>query len=541
MRSSGLNGLVVGAILFGAVNIAHGAPLSWATVVNNGDSMPDTTRTFNSYNQPSVNADGLVVLRARSRGGQGNPPVHGIYTRDMGIPNSPILRIADRSTVVPYPNNQGSTFIEFPSFPRIDKGSDTIATRGNHPPVWQFSIDGVETRAGTSGIYMNPGGSLITGMSKLGAVPGFEFFSVPDAPPNTPFDVFPGAPSVTDFATLVFKGNYTDVVNGAAVARTGVYFRDLEATPAGGTSAVELIANSASTPIPGTDLLFGSTAPPSAVGREAVFAGFDDEENPTAGGIYLAPLVPSPPLAPLVSIGDAVPDWRGVNTGETFTRFGEGLSFEGRFVAFWGAAGTQTRPVVVHCPTEGNQLRIDFCLQQCPEPAGCTFDVPVNQGIFVHDTRTGVTRMAARTGAEFDDFLFWNFSGRVPGTDEGDDGEPARFRSSAFVAVDGPMGATFQVAFKASKPGGIEGIYLAQGPGACLLEHGVVLETTMAGTVVDSEAPIGSTISALGHERDGFRDGWLALNARMEVEGGSEEEGWAGIYVTRVPRRLCSP
>ena len=50
---------------------------SWSTVVNNTDFMPtrdcevDNTkcRLFNSYNQPSVNLDGLVVIRARSRGG----------------------------------------------------------------------------------------------------------------------------------------------------------------------------------------------------------------------------------------------------------------------------------------------------------------------------------------------------------------------------------------------------------------------------------------------------------------------------------------
>jgi hypothetical protein len=40
----------------------------WATVVNNNDLMPGAPleRTFNSYNQPSVNAAGLVVIRVRS-------------------------------------------------------------------------------------------------------------------------------------------------------------------------------------------------------------------------------------------------------------------------------------------------------------------------------------------------------------------------------------------------------------------------------------------------------------------------------------------
>ena len=56
-------------------------PFTWSTVVNNGDYLPTDLcdpaepgpaappcRTFNSYNQPSVSADKLVVFRARSRG-----------------------------------------------------------------------------------------------------------------------------------------------------------------------------------------------------------------------------------------------------------------------------------------------------------------------------------------------------------------------------------------------------------------------------------------------------------------------------------------
>ena len=44
----------------------------WVTVVNNNDLMPPLNeKNFNSYNQPSVNVDGLVVIRARSRGGHG--------------------------------------------------------------------------------------------------------------------------------------------------------------------------------------------------------------------------------------------------------------------------------------------------------------------------------------------------------------------------------------------------------------------------------------------------------------------------------------
>ena len=209
---------------------------TWSTVVNNNDYMPTADcvdgqpansaakcRHFNSYNQPSVNVNGLVVIRARSRGGEGgagdggeggggngdagsgsegHQPVHGIYTRDMSndmsdgdVESRHIVRILDRTSEVPQPNNLGSTFIETPSFPRIDMWSDTVATRGNHQPVWEYALpDGGKTRAGTTGIYTNPFGGLISGASKLGALPDFSFFEVPGAPTLTPFDVFPGAP-----------------------------------------------------------------------------------------------------------------------------------------------------------------------------------------------------------------------------------------------------------------------------------------------------------------------------------------------------------
>ena len=63
----------------------HKPAFEWKTVVNNNDLMPPLEiRNFNSYNQPSVNAAGLVVMRARSRGGPPlGPPTHGIYVRDM--------------------------------------------------------------------------------------------------------------------------------------------------------------------------------------------------------------------------------------------------------------------------------------------------------------------------------------------------------------------------------------------------------------------------------------------------------------------------
>jgi len=564
--------ITVGVVIL-AATMAAAAPSNfiWSTVVNNNDLMPGApfNRTFNSYNQPSVNVNGLVVMRARSIGGGGQPATHGIYTRDMSV-IGPVVRILDRSTEVTQPNNAHypptnpllTRFIETPSFPRIDMGSDTIVTRGNHQPTWIYSLpDGSETRGGTTGIYTNPFGPLITGAGKLGAIADFGFFSVPGLEPPTMFDVFPGAPSVTRRSTIVFKGNYT--VDG--VGKTGVFFRDLKnkgissseglLKPAAGTQPVVMIANNTDTVIPGTrpPVIFGSTSPPSAAGPHVVFAGFDNEEDPTLGGIYLAPLAHKPQLRTLVSIGERVP---GLPAGVTFNRLGEGGAFDGRFVGFWGAWGTETRKVRLYCPTEGNKDRIAYCNRRlyCKDGGleedtnsvcdgtGCYQDkeVPVNQGIFVHDVSPGITRAVATTGADFDEFLFWNYSGKTPCVSKGgeggegaeDDGEAARWRLSAFVAVAGRIDGTFYAAFKAVRTDFVLGIYLSAGPGQAIQ---TVVDTMMDGEELDPEAPPGSLVTELGLEREGLRGDWLAISAKMGVEGGSEEEGMAGIYLTRVP------
>lgn len=537
-------------------------PFTWSTVVNNSDYMPTALckpatptsprcRKFNSYNQPSVNAAGLVVFRARSRGGEASgEPIHGVYTRDMSA-MGPIVRLFDRDTPVPPPNNRGSLFTEPPSFPRIDVGSDTVAVRGNHQPVWQVLIDSGEVveQVGTSGIYTDPFGELITGASKLGGVDGFSFFQVPELP-GTQFDMFPGAPSVTDGNMIVFKGNYTNGIK----AETGVYYREIidapivlanrdMLSPAGGDLPVVLVANSVDTRIPGTNTVFGSLAPPSAAHGMAVFTGLDNEDKPTLGGIYLARLDGSlPALKTLVWIGERVPR-EGM---ATFNRLGEGLSFDGRFVAFWGAWGAEETTLILQCPTEGNKDRQAYCAAQYPY--GFAAHVPVHQGIFVYDTRTGQLRTIATAPSDFSDFLYWNYSGHIPGSGDGD-GEPARWRASAFVAVSGAAGAdmqsaNFRVAFKArtavaaAAPGPcpMDGIYLAKGPGNAPLL--TLVNTGMAGTLIDAEAFDPETaealpVTALGIERDGFRGNDLVVTVSM----GDEQTGWAGIYLTQMNQR----
>ncbi len=544
----------------------------WNTVINNSDVMPPLeTRNFNSYNPPSVNTRGMVVVRARSRGGPPlGPATHGIYMRDMGLADSEIVRVLDRTSPVPEPNNLGSTFVETPSFPRIDMHTNTIATRGNHQPVYQYGSDDDETRAGTTGIYSNPHGELITGAAKLGHVPGYGFFGVPDYNGVT-FEVFPGAPTVTDGNIVAFKGNYT----GGGTEKTGVYFRHLLPEDHGGTHPSILIANT-ETLIPGTNTFFGSTAPPNAADHKVVFAGFDDELNPAQGGIYMAPLTYSPKLTTLVSIGQRVP---GDTTKAQFNALGEGIAFDGRYVGFWGGWGDETRALKLYCPTEGNKDRIAYCNQElvcegADEPIGdessvcddtsdpnygiscyAVRDVPVNQGIFVHDTRTKRTHLVARTGEDFDDFLFWNYAGKAPctggghhgGGEEGgeEDGESVRWRASAYLAVSTGMRATFRTAFKGRTGETIDkvyvdpvdGIYLREGPGRSPFL--TVAATTMDGQMLDPEAPPDSEIIEVGIEREGLRGDWLAINAKMGIEGGEEEDDMAGIYITKLDPLTC--
>lgn len=540
-----------------AVNAAEKPPhspfeLSWHTVANNGVAVPDDPagRPFNSFNPPSVNSAGFVVLRGRSRGPE--PPASGIFARDMSSRSDGTLyRIASRAAEVPAPNNTAATFNEFPSFPRVALNERIVATRGNSEPVWQYATPQGDARAGTSGVFAAVDGvNLGTAFSQLGTVPGFEQFLVPGIGKEAAFDQFPGAPSLTDDGILLTKGNYS--ING--VRHTGIFFRDLFS----GDASVQLLVNTA-TQIPGVrgalqGLAFGSTAPPSAAKGTAAFVAYDNEAFPSLGGIYLAKIRPQPPLQAMAELGEEVP---GVG-GAVFLRFGEGLSFNGRHVAYWGSWGTDTRTVRLHCPTEGNKDRIGYCRDTDPDTNRGTNErwqekqLPVNQGIFVTDIRNRKSRLIARTGDTVDDFLYWTYSGHPPGTGGGhDDAEPPRWRFGAYFAVASLGGADFAVTFKgrSGKPDAdtnvymdfVDGIYLRRGPGSFPLI--TVFDTTQPGTVLDSEAPDQSIISEIGIERDGFRGTYLAISASMSgvgpyVQGATavdDEATWAGVYLAEVP------
>jgi len=473
---------------------------------------------------------------------------------------------------VPQPNNTTTgmggglaTFNEFPSVPRIDAGSDTIATRGQSTPLWTYYLkDGTETRTGTSGIYTTAShGMPTTGASMLGdvfegGVQTFPYFQVPvhgAVPSGTGFDQFPGSPAVTERTTIVFKGNFS--VGG--VGKTGVFYRDFAAK--GGTAPIELIASSytkipAPAPAPKSqpnlesDTYFGSTAPPSAGGQYAVFAGYDNEQTPTKGGIYRARLGNKPiVLETVVKIGDEVP----VATGQKFERFGEAISVSsnGRHVLFWGGWGGE-KPVTLVCPAEGNAAMQAACAEAPNEGK-----VPNFQGFFLRDMQTGTTTVIAKTGDVVDgrtvtDFVYWNFSGRVLGKGHGGEEDPeetlelARWRSTSFGAVSG-TGAPGMSVIKARFADNNNGIddehalLLRDVKPSRVGDLVPLLRTGDLGAMVDPEAPAGAVISALGIERDGFRGNWLAINVSMLVpstaataaadgEESEEETGWAGIY-----------
>jgi hypothetical protein len=544
---------------------------TWKTLSNNKTLIPDSASVaFFSYNQPSVNSAGMVVFRGRARdsaggteggssGGSGGTGgmTRGVFALDACASKPTMYTVADTSFQVPDPNNTGAQFTEFPSIPRIDIDSAVIATRGQSKPVWTLP-DG--TQLGTTGVYATMPKALGTAVNLLGGVADFGFMQVPGATlAGTRFDQFPGSPTVTQGHFVVFKGNYTD----GTTSRTGVYYRDVN----GANAPVQRIADS-TTLIPGTSTPFGSTAPPSAAGGKVVFVGLDNEDAPSAGGLYLANVAPDPVLSPLVTIGNTqvpdstgtpLPPMAGATTPPTFSQIGEGLSYDGRYVSFWGAWDTQDptqmRTIAMKCPTDGNKDLINACNGQYPGGVA-NLPEPVNQGIFVYDTTTGKLWMAARAGAteQFQDLLFWTFSGAPATTGSGSSGgsgsggassgsggssgptdaEPPRWRASAFTAVDGARGVLFKGVLTppAGGTGPSAGIYGSVLSGSGM---GSVFKLVAVGddmSAIDSAAPAGSTVSAVSMEREALRGGWLAISVSSLNPA---QESWAGVYATYFP------
>ncbi len=230
-----------------------------------------------------------------------------------------------------------------------------------------------------------------------------------------------------------------------------------------------------------------------------------------------------------------------------------------------GAPGDDdTRTVRLYCREEGNKIRKDFCNNagdfapdlgdensNCEEGPPCyqEKEVPVNQGIFVYDTvGKGKLWMVARAGidGDFDDFVYWNYSGAPPGAE-------------ARAMVNRRAGAPPPLWQYPSGPVPRSGLHFWPSAGTSILAQTSMMtrltvftwskywvqsrptltplfQTGMEGTILDPQALDADTnqplpITSLGLERDSFRGRWLAINASM----GNEESGWAGIYVTKMP------
>ncbi len=514
---------------------------TWKVVSNNQTLMPDSPQLpFFSYNQPSVNSDGIVVFRGRAKSAtSGSGEIQrGVYATNACKPIT-IYTVADTAnTQVPAPNNTNATFNEFPSIPRIDAHSGLIATRGQSAPVWTYTdpVTLLDTKVGTSGLYVTMPTELATGVGILGNVPEFSYMQVPDASTTgIKFDQFPGSPSVTDNKYLVFKGNYTD-----GASKTGVYYRDLSVSG----SPVTTIANT-NTVIPGqtTATTFGSTAPPSAEGGKVVFVGLDNEGAPTMGGIYMdtIPVKIKTGPTPLVTIGEQVPDKTGAPLGtSTFTQIGEALAFDGQYVAFWGAWGQdfKTTPpggmhaVTLNCPTDGSQALRNACMKDYPSGQATEYE-PDNQGIFLVDSQTKKVWMVARgeygytgplggSAPQFQGFMYWVYSG----SPQGGDAEPPHWRASAFAAVDGSRGVLFKGSPTASTVSGIYGVPFDKNTNTLGTTFKVIATGDLM-TTLDAAERDGLPITSVAIEREGLRNGWLTLTA--------SSADWAGAYVTYFP------
>lgn len=510
------------------------AALAWQTVANGVSTLPGTTTAFNVFGPPSINASGVAVFRGQSvlttsKGSGESSATTGIYTADLAS-NGKLAKVVDIATIVPAPNTltYGSTLAKFggfPAFPNIDQTSSFVGFNATHPPVITLPSSG---KGGSAGIYSNLGGALNTGVGIFvaDATTTYPYFENPDLP-GTAFGAFPNSPAVVNGNTLVFKG---DFLNGTAVAM-GIYSRDVVAV--NGTSPVALIASTYSTKVPGKTMKFGYLAAPSAVGSTVVFVGYDRKDAPTAGGIYSTP-ISAPTFTPLVTIGTPVP---GEDTTATFNRFSDAVSFDGRFVGFWGAWGTETTNVHVTCPTDDAAVQA-YCLTIFPN--GYDAKVPVHQGMFVYDTVNLTLNVVAKTGSEFSDFTYWPFVGTLPeegaptttgGSSGGDEPvevplEPPAFVLSPAIAVVGQSGGNYQAAFKA-KTGPVDGIYMRSGPGDAI-PIVTALDSTMAGAAVDYAASASAQIQKFDLERSGMNGNWLAIG--VNVQDGGKQSTSTGLY-----------
>ena len=158
-------------------------------------------QVFNSYNQPAINKEGVVVFRARSRGGEGGghgagrtgtrhlrarpgragAAVHGVPAHRHGAAAEQHHDKEHRSARVVQRVPVGAAHRR-----RFRHDCDA---RPIHAGVDVLPADGTETRTGTSGVYTSSShGMPTTGASMLGDVHegGFQTFPYFQVPVQAP-------------------------------------------------------------------------------------------------------------------------------------------------------------------------------------------------------------------------------------------------------------------------------------------------------------------------------------------------------------------
>lgn len=526
-----------------SVPVLNQAQLSWNVMANGTKVLPATTTPFANFSMASVNSSGLAAFRGQSvvttSDGTGETSsTTGIYTADLANGGT-IARVADISMTVPEPNEltYGQTLAKFggfPSYPNVDASNPFVAFNATHPPV----VSLVDGKGGSFGLYSNPDGVVATGVGAFVTTLNdvYDYFQVPELP-GIPFGAFPYSPSAVGGDTLVFKGDY---LNGTAVAM-GIYYRDVSSSSA----AVTRIASTFDSKIPGSTRTFAYFGAPTAVGNDVVFVGYDKKTAPTMGGIMMAPVSALPTITSLVKIGDLVPG----STTDTFTQFADPVAFDGRYVVFWGAWGTDMISKTLSCSDIQDPAMSSFCSTTVYPTGSTTVQVPAHQGIFLYDTQAeGAPIALAVTGSGFNNFAYYTFVGSLPEegapTDVGGGGqgggggetetevplEAPGFVLTPNVAVAGQSGSNYTAVFKGNT-GSVDGIYMATGSG---LEAApaltTVLDTTMAGSKVDYNAPDTTQIKSLDLEHVGMSGTWLTIGSSLYDS--ATQSTLPGLYYT---------
>ena len=611
-----LAGAVSLPIVPGALALGQTGPVTplepWTPVVNRNDLLPDSSQPFDRFSAPSVNRGGAVVFRGTA--GDVPYPLSGVYLRRMGSTGQPLEPMFVRGGDVASPNNvespafsgQFAGYRDFPWFPRLDADAVMATARGTSGAVWRFFLpNGEELLEGTSGVFATANGDRYTAASMLGDVrdpdtlaPYFPEFAVPNEGDGTAFEGFPGIPSMGGSRWVALKGawrawthpglNHEDYTEG-------LYVRDLQSPF---EPLLEIVTTETDIPMPlvvKSQPRFEVIGSPSSYDGQVAFLGVDDDHDPHHGGIYLytipqgkgsfgASPLGAPSLTAIVEIGDRVPGFdvaTGVS-GPTFEQLGEAISFNDRWIAFWGSWGHKTETIHVDCPEEwevDDPELAKYC-QHAHAVSGFHAEIPRNQGIFVYDTQTDTIVPVAMThenqgsDAEIENFVFWTFEGTVPqdwdshgghggggggnsftdensfgmggggggggggghGEDDGvpvDETEIARWRPNIYLAIENALGyggtdQEFRVAFMGQAHDGHDAIFMASGPSGGTPTR--IISTHDLGSVLDADCPQGARITQLRMEREALREGWFVISATMWNH--DTHQSWAGVYAS---------